>query len=129
MPVKKSSAAMLALGRCDTVAPGRDGRRIVGGRVVVGDGAADGAAVADLRVADEVGEAGEGGDLRLHTSASAATAACGVMPPTTRPASSRMPQVLDAAEVDDVGGLGQALLQVGIRVMAAGHDLGVAVAW
>src|SRR4030095_7891807 len=42
--------------------PGRG----VGGRIVVGDRAADGAAVADLRIADAVSEHGEGGDRTLH---------------------------------------------------------------
>src|SRR5581483_6281130 len=40
-------------------AEGQDDRREVGGRVAVGQGAADGAAVADLGVADEAGDVGQ----------------------------------------------------------------------
>ena len=42
------------------------GRRIVGGRIVVGERAADRAAVAHMRVADAAGELGERRDRALH---------------------------------------------------------------
>ena len=64
MPVKKSSAAMVRWLVC-TVALADDRGRVVGGRIVVGDRAADGAAVTHLRVADVLRESRERRDPTL----------------------------------------------------------------
>ncbi len=66
MPVKKSSASMLALVGDDGGAEPEAGGRIVGVRVVVGDRAADGAAVAHRRIADHAGELGDHRHGLLH---------------------------------------------------------------
>ncbi len=65
-PVKKSSAAILRL-LVTIVAPSAEaGRRVIGGRIVVGDRAADRAAMAHMRVADQRGQLGEAGNGLLH---------------------------------------------------------------
>ena len=65
--MKKSSPAIVALAvgplRDERGAEGQQDGRQVGGRVAVGDRAADGAAVAHLRVADLAGGVGEQRDL------------------------------------------------------------------
>ena len=96
-----------------------DRRRIVRRRIVVGDRAADRAAIAHLRIADMAGEIGQRRDGRSSTSAEVATSAWRVMPPITTllpstlmPASSLMPPRSTTSL-----GLARRCFSVGIRVM------------
>ena len=93
MPLKKSSAAILRWLVCTVAFRPTHRGRVVGGRIVVGDRAADRAAVAHLRVADVLGELRERRDRLLRTSAEPATSAWGVIAPITSwlPGRSRIP--------------------------------------
>ena len=62
-PLKKSSAAILRL-LVTIVAPSASRRPDSRRRIVVGDRAADGAAIAHVRIADELGELGTGRESR-----------------------------------------------------------------
>ena len=65
-PTKKSSAASVRRVRVHRGAQAQHGCRLAGGGVVVGQAAADRAAVAHLAVADAAGQVGQRRDRRLH---------------------------------------------------------------
>ena len=116
---------MLALVGDDGGAEPEAGRRIVGVRIVVGDRAADGAAMAHRRIADQAGELRERRQVLLHhrrvrdvdmprhradRRSSGPSARC-------RP----VPSICD--EIDDVVGDGQPQLHGRDQRMAAGEEL------
>ena len=129
-PLKKSSAAIARL-LVMMVAPSAErGGRIIGGRVVVGDRAADGAAVAHRRIADHAGELGERRDSACCTTGALATSAWRVMAPIDERIGrlGSMPaRSVDPGEIDDRGGRGQPLLHRRQQRLAAGEQLGVLV--
>ena len=85
----------------DDVAPSAEhGGRIVRGRIVVGDRAADRAAIAHLRIADAAGERRRAREIAALTSAEAATSAWRVIAPmvTTLPRRPRCRPVCGIAD-------------------------------
>ena len=130
-PLKKSSAAILRL-LVMMVAPSAEhGGRIVGGGIVVGDRAADRAAVAHRRIADHAGELGERRDRLLHhrrirdlgmarhRADRRASGPCSSMP--DRPST--------LAEVDEVGRLTRAAASSSGQRLAAGEELRLREPW
>ncbi len=75
-PLKNSSAAILRLEVMIGRAEAERRRRIVGVRIVVGDRAADGAAVAHRRIADHAGELRRAPEWLCCTTGEFATSAC-----------------------------------------------------
>jgi hypothetical protein len=115
-----------ALAGLDGGAQAQSRRRIVGRGIVVGEGAADRAAVAHLRIADGLGQRGEGGERLLHV------LRAGHLGMRRQRADRDLAaldldtdQVLDPAQVDHFGRLGEALLQGRDQRHPAGHQLGV----
>jgi hypothetical protein len=114
-----------ALGH-DGAAQGQDGGGQVGGRVAVGQRAAQGAAVADLGVADEAGHMGQERHLRLQHVGGLQ------LPVPGEGADGHLVALLadvgevgEPADVDDHGRRGQPQPHQRQQRVAAGHQLGV----
>ena len=126
MPWKKSSAAIARRSVLDGGAEGQHRGRIVRGRIVVRQAAADGAAVAHLRRRRCRRPALPAPGSLPCTSALLATVACVVMAPiVTIPPPTLMPASPSAARSTTVDGLVQALFQHRDEGLAAGQRLGV----
>src|SRR3546814_894086 len=114
----------LALAGVHRGAEADEARRVVGRRIVVGNRAADGAAVAHLRVADAVGEVGQRGDLRPHRGVAGDGAWVVMAPMTSLPPSSRMPfRSLMPPRSTRSEGLARRCFRVGMRVMPPAMNL------
>jgi hypothetical protein len=105
---------------------GQGDGRVLGGRVGVGQRAADRAPVADLRVADERRDPGQQRHRPGHL--------CAVLDrrlggggahPQAAVAALDAPQVVDAPDVDEVVEHGQAQGEEGDQALAPGQDLGL----
>ncbi len=96
---------------------------VVGGRVVIGDGAADGAAMTHLRIADAFGELGKRRDGAAHLSAGCylGVGRCG----TDDERAALAPDALqrrDTAEIDQCRRFGEPLLERWDQRLAARND-------
>ena len=132
--MKKSVAATtrspVALRQDDGRARGEEHRRPVGRRVGVGARAADRAPVADLRIADPAGRVDEERvarpdrrvfeDLAMGGPAADPEVVVGLDDPV---------EPVDVADVDEEAGLGQTQLEQRQEAVAAGQDLGLALAF
>ena len=102
------------------------GSRVVGGRIIIRHRTADRAAIAHMRVADQMCKLGERGDCRLDDRAfgNFGVARHG-------PDDDRLPLLRDRAQfrqhayIDDVGGVCETRLQRRDQCLATGHQLGV----
>ncbi len=116
----------LALVGDDRRVQGKTGGGIIGGGIVVGDGAADGAAVAHMRIADELGHLGKSrngllhlggiGDLRMFHHGADGDRVAGALDAA---------KLRDLAEIDQVGGACEPQLHGRQQRMPAGEELGV----
>ena len=128
-PWKKSSGFELALVGDDGGAERQAGRRIIGGRIVVGERAADGALVAHRRIADQAGQFGQRRDRLARRSAEVATSSCVAVAPITseRPFISMPSSPSIWLKVDQMRRAGEPLLHDRQQRVAAGDQLGVLV--
>ena len=125
-PLKKSSARMRRL-LVTMVAPSpRTRRRIVGVRIVVGDRAADGAAMAHRRIADQARELGERRDVLLDDRRGRDVDVAGEGADDQRAALHLdAGQPLDLGQVDDVLRPREAKLHGRDQRVSAGEELGL----
>ena len=98
----------------------------LGGRVGVGQAAADGAAIADLRMADQRQGLGEQRVALLHQGRALGRALANHRP-DGQAAIGRLDlaDLVEGVDVDQVGGAGQAQVEQGHEALAAGEDLGL----
>ena len=100
--------------------------RIVGRRIVVGDRAADGAAIAHLRIADVARQIGQRRDRPLRVGRIGHRVMGGHRPDEQRCAvDGDGGEAADSAEIDDVGRLGEALFHDRDQGHAAGDEFPV----